>query len=67
MQSKIPFTSFHWKSETVHLRLFDIPHQSSPFALCLLSFLWLFTRYTLPLDNIWIIIRFWETAHLPLP
>jgi len=67
MQSKIPCTSFHWKSETVRLPLFDIPHLSSPFTLCLLSVLWLFTRDTLPLDNIWIIIRFWETDHLPLP
>ena len=28
------------------------------FSLCLLSVLWLFTRDTLPLDNIWIIITF---------
>ena len=23
--------------------------------------------HTLPPDNSWIILRFWETAHLPLP
>ena len=29
--------------------------------------LWPLPADTLPLDNIWIIIRFWETTHLPLP